>query len=233
MGSVFEVCRGMCDDQEREFFMISSQSPNISVLKENKKQDTNSKKLRKYIPYNVSNEIIINTNNEVPKINNQNYSGNENDLLISIDKLSQMIESLEYKNRILEKEKSELKEEKDKLAKELEICKNKTMIKRISSMKNSDNKELQNSYDNNIGEKIKLIFLFKKPNKNIDNEDKEELYAYKNEMFIEVKLRLLNKRHLYPGAITTCYFNSKEINDWFTLNELNIQDNSHIICEVT
>ena len=59
MGSVFEVCRGMCDDQEREFFMISSQSPNISVLKENKKQDTNSKKLRKYIPYNVSNEIII------------------------------------------------------------------------------------------------------------------------------------------------------------------------------
>ena len=39
-----------------------------------------------------------------------------------------MIESLEYKNRILEKEKSELKEERDKLAKELEICKNKTMI---------------------------------------------------------------------------------------------------------
>ena len=235
MGSVFEVCRGMCDDQEREFFMISSQSPNISVLKENKKQDLKTKKIKKYLPYNVSNEIIINTNNEIPKINSQNQSGNENELLLSIDKLSQMIESLEYKNRVLEKEKKELKEEKDKLAKELEICKNKTMIKRISSMKNSDNKELQNSYNNNMGEKIKLIFIFKYMfnNKNNDNESKEELFAYKNEMFIEVKLRLLNKRQLYPGAITTCYFNSKEINDWFTLNELNIQDNSQIICEVT
>ena len=193
MGSVFEVCRGMCDDQEREFFMISSQSPNISVLKENKKQDLKTKKIKKYLPYNVSNEIIINTNNEIPKINSQNQSGNENELLLSIDKLSQMIESLEYKNRVLEKEKKELKEEKDKLAKELEICKNKTMIKRISSMKNSDNKELQNSYNNNIGEKIKLIFIFKYMfnNKNNDNESKEELFAYKNEMFIEVKLRLL------------------------------------------
>ena len=192
MGSVFEVCRGMCDDQEREFFMISSQSPNISVLKENKKQDLKTKKIKKYLPYNVSNEIIINTNNEIPKINSQNQSGNENELLLSIDKLSQMIESLEYKNRVLEKEKKELKEEKDKLAKELEICKNKTMIKRISSMKNSDNKELQNSYNNNIGEKIKLIFIFKYMfnNKNNDNESKEELFAYKNEMFIEVKLRL-------------------------------------------
>ena len=235
MGSVFEVCRGMCDDQEREFFMISSQSPNISVLKENKKQDLKTKKIKKYLPYNVSNEIIINTNNEIPKINSQNQSGNENELLLSIDKLSQMIESLEYKNRVLEKEKIELKEEKDKLAKELEICKNKTMIKRISSMKNSDNKELQNSYNNNIGEKIKLIFIFKYMfnNKNNDNESKEELFAYKNEMFIEVKLRLLNKRKLHPGAITMCYFNKKEINDWFTLNELNIQDNSQIICEVT
>ena len=235
MGSVFEVCRGMCDDQEREFFMISSQSPNISVLKENKKQDKKTKKIKKYLPYNVSNEIIINTNNEIPKINSQNQSGNENELLLSIDKLSQMIESLEYKNRVLEKEKKELKEEKDKLAKELEICKNKTMIKRISSMKNSDNKELQNSYNNNIGEKIKLIFIFKYMfnNKNNDNESKEELFAYKNEMFIEVKLRLLNKRKLHPGAITMCYFNKKEINDWFTLNELNIQDNSQIICEVT
>ena len=235
MGSVFEVCRGMCDDQEREFFMISSQSPNISVLKENKKQDLKTKKIKKYLPYNVSNEIIINTNNEIPKINSQNQSGNENELLLSIDKLSQMIESLEYKNRVLEKEKKELKEEKDKLAKELEICKNKTMIKRISSMKNSDNKELQNSYNNNIGEKIKLIFIFKYMfnNKNNDNESKEELFAYKNEMFIEVKLRLLNKRKLHPGTITMCYFNKKEINDWFTLNELNIQDNSQIICEVT
>ena len=235
MGSIFNVCVEMCDETNHEFFVITNQSANNSFIKLNKNQETNQRKINKYVPYNVSNEIIINTNNEIPKINSQNQSGNENELLLSIDKLSQMIESLEYKNRVLEKEKKELKEEKDKLAKELEICKNKTMIKRISSMKNSDNKELQNSYNNNIGEKIKLIFIFKYMfnNKNNDNESKEELFAYKNEMFIEVKLRLLNKRKLHPGAITMCYFNKKEINDWFTLNELNIQDNSQIICEVT
>ena len=30
-----------------------------------------------------------------------------------------------------------------------------------------------------------------------------------------------------------CYYNSKEINDWFTLEELNIQNNSNIICDIT
>ena len=236
MGSVFGVCKGVCDEQINELFMISSQNLNENLENENKKQEIYySKKLKKYVPYNVSNEIIINTNNEIPKINSQNYSGNENELLLSIDKLSQMIESLEYKNRILEKEKNELKEEKDKLAKELEIYKNKTMIERISSMKNSDNKEIKNSLNNNIGEKIKLNFVFKKENnsQNDIKESKEELYAYKNEMFIEVKLRLLNKRQLGPRDIKMCYFNTKEINDWFTLDELNIKDNSHIICEIT
>ena len=75
-------------------------------------------------------------------------------------------------------------------------------------MKNSDNKELQNSYNNNIGEKIKLIFIFKYMfnNKNNDNESKEELFAYKNEMFIEVKLRLLKIRHFQPGFIKKCFY---------------------------
>ena len=82
--------------------------------------------------------------------------------------------------------------------------------------------------------KIKLIFLFKANKKqNKINEAKEELYAYKNEMFIEVKLRLLNKRHFEPRYIKMCYYNSKEINDWFTLEELNIQNNSNIICDIT
>ena len=152
-------------------------------------------------------------------------------MIDSIDKLSQMIESLEYKNKVLEKEKAEIKEEKERLAKELEIYKNKTMIQRISSMKNSDNKDIQNSY-NNIGEKIKLIFVFKE-NNNINIQSKEELYAHKNEMFIEVKLRLLKKLHLGPRDIKMCYFHSKEINDWFTLEELNIKDNSYIICDKT
>ena len=231
MGSVADVCRGICDEQGHEILMLSGRSPNISFIKEIKKQESNPKKSKKFVPYNVSNEIIINTNNDVNKINSQNYSGNENELLLSIDKLSQMIESLEYKNKVLEKEKAEIKEEKDRLAKELEILKNKTMIKRISSMKNSDNKDIQNSY-NNIGEKIKLFFVFKE-NNNINIQSKEELYAHKNEMFIEVKLRLLKKLHLGPRDIKMCYFHSKEINDWFTLEELNIKDNSYIICDKT
>ena len=228
MGSVADVCRGLCDEQNHEILM---QSPNISFLKDIKKQESNPRKTKKFVPYNVSNEIIINTNNDINKINSQNYSGNENELLLSIDKLSQMIESLEYKNKTLEKEKAEKKEEKEKLAKELEIYKNKTMIQRISSMKNSDNKDIKNSY-NNIGEKIKLFFVFKE-NNNINIQSKEELYAHKNEMFIEVKLRLLKKLHLGPRDIKMCYFHSKEINDWFTLEELNIKDNSYIICDKT
>ena len=228
MGSVADVCRGLCDEQNHEILM---QSPNISFLKDIKKQESNPRKTKKFVPYNVSNEIIINTNNDINKINSQNYSGNENELLLSIDKLSQMIESLEYKNKTLQKEKAEIKEEKERLAKELEIYKNKTMIQRISSMKNSDNKDIQNSY-NNIGEKIKLFFVFKE-NNNINIQSKEELYAHKNEMFIEVKLRLLKKLHLGPRDIKMCYFHSKEINDWFTLEELNIKDNSYIICDKT
>ena len=230
MGSVIEVCKGMCDEQNHEFFLNSNLSPNNSSIKANKKLEINSKRIQSFVPYNMSNEIIINTNNETNKIN----IGNENDLLLSINKLSLMIESLEYKNKILEKEKNEIKEEKGKLEKELEIFKNKSKIKRINSIKNSDNLDSKsNSY--NIGDKIKLIFIFKngKNNKNKIIEPNEELYGYKNELFIEIKLRLLNKRNLGKNHIIICYYNSKEINDWLTLEELNLEDNSNIICEIT
>ena len=235
MGSMFNVCVEMCDEANHEFFIITNQSPNNSFIKLNQNQEKNKRKLNKYVPYNVSNEIIINTNKysaeSVKNINSNKFSGNDNEL---INKMSQMIESLENKNKILEREKNEINEEKEKLEKELQICKNKTLIKRISSFKsNSENIEQRNSYTN-IGEKIKLIFLFKaNTNKNKINEAKEELYAFKNEMFIEVKLRLINKRHLEPRYIKMCYYNSKEINDWFTLEELNIQNNSYIICDIT
>ena len=232
MGSVFNVCVDMCDEKSREFYIISNQSPNNSLIKLNKNQELNQRKINKYTPYSVSNEIIINTNNESMKnFNSNNYSGNDNEL---INKMSKMIESLESKNKILEKEKNKINEEKEKLQKELQICKNKTLIKKINSIKSSENIEQRNSYAN-IGEKIKLIFIFKKDKKkeiNI-NESKEELFAYKNEMFIEVKLRLLNKRNFEPRYIKMCYYNSKEINDWFTLEELNIKNNSYIICDIT
>ena len=233
MGSMFNVCVEMCDEANHEFFIITNQSPNNSFIKLNQNQEKNKRKLNKYVPYNVSNEIIINTNKysteSVKNINSNKFSGNDNEL---INKMSQMIESLENKNKILEREKNEINEEKEKLEKELQICKNQTLIKRIGSFRsNSENIEQRNSYTN-IGEKIKLIFLFN-TNKNKINEAKEELYAFKNEMFIEVKLRLINKRHLEPRYIKMCYYNSKEINDWFTLEELNIQNNSYIICDIT
>ena len=232
MGSVFNVCVDMCDEKSREFYIMSNQSPNNSLIKLNKNQELNQRKINKYTPYSVSNEIIINTGNESMKnFNSNNYSGNDNEL---INKMSKMIESLESKNKILEKEKNKINEEKEKLQKELQICKNKTLIKKINSIKSSENIEQRNSYAN-IGEKIKLIFIFKRDkNKEINiNESKEELFAYKNEMFIEVKLRLLNKRHFEPRYIKMCYYNSKEINDWFTLEELNIKNNSYIICDIT
>ena len=232
MGSVFNVCVDMCDEKSREFYIISNQSPNNSLIKLNQKQELNQRKINKYTPYSVSNEIISITNNESMKnFNSNNYSGNDNEL---INKMSKMIESLESKNKILEKEKNKINEEKEKLQKELQICKNKTLIKKINSIKSSENIEQRNSYAN-IGEKIKLIFIFKRDkNKEINiNESKEELFAYKNEMFIEVKLRLLNKRHFEPRYIKMCYYNSKEINDWFTLEELNIKNNSYIICDIT
>jgi DNA gyrase/topoisomerase IV subunit A len=232
MVSVFNVCVDLCDEKSREFYIISNQSPNNSMIKLNKNQELNQRKINKYTPYSVSNEIIINTNNESMKnFNSNNYSGNDNEL---INKMSKMLESLKSKNKILEKEKNEINEEKEKLQKELQICKNKTLIKKINSIKSSENISQRNSYAN-IGEKIKLIFIFKKDkNKSINiNESKEELFAYKNEMFIEVKLRLINKRHFEPRYIKMCYYNSKEINDWFTLEELNIQNNSYIICDIT
>ena len=62
MGSVADVCRGICDEQGHEILMLSGRSPNISFIKEIKKQESNPKKSKKFVPYNVSNEIIINTN---------------------------------------------------------------------------------------------------------------------------------------------------------------------------
>ena len=69
MGSVIEVCKGMCDEQNHEFFLNSNLSPNNSSIKANKKLEINSKRIQSFVPYNMSNEIIINTNNETNKNN--------------------------------------------------------------------------------------------------------------------------------------------------------------------
>ena len=160
--------------------------------------------------------------------------------------MTKIIETLENKNQILEKEKNNIQNENIKLLKEIEIYKN-----TISKLKNknkiyfsSDKSEIINSTDknnNNINgkdEQIKIIFLFKNNKKNEENKEnnninntREEIMAYKYEMFIEVKLRLLNLKHLDPGDIKACYHNSKEINDWFTLEELNFDNITYVNCE--
>jgi CCR4-NOT transcription complex subunit 7/8 len=83
--------------------------------------------------------------------------------------------------------------------------------------------------DSNIKNCKNLLFGIN--NEEDSKESREEIIGYKYEMFVEVKLRLLNLKHLGPTDIKTCYYNSKEINDWYTLEELNIADNTYVVCE--
>ena len=238
MGSLVEVCTGSCNEKIHEFTLMQS-SHNNSFLNKNIQQDLNSKNLHKN---SVSNEVNINTNNGIIKnnFNTENFKRNENDLIKSIDQMTQIIESLENKNKLLEKEKNEIKEENEKLLKELEICKNKSKIRNLrkNSIASNESSNAQNLHNSNKANMIKLIFIFNNSkdinnnNKN-ENESKEELFAYEDEIFIEVKLRLLKLKKFGPRDIKKCYYNSKEINNWYTLEELNIKDNSTIICDIT
>ena len=131
----------------------------------------------------------------------------------------------------MENDKKEIKKENEKIKKEIKIYKDTISKFRYHSNdinydtinKKDKNDKNEHSINNtpNKNEKIKIIFLLKNK-KNIDEE----------KMFIEVKLRLLNVRHLGPRDIKSCLYNSKEINDWFTLEELNIDNNDYILCEI-
>ena len=253
MGDILEFCQKLLYDENFEGVFVPQNKHNNNSIN---KKSSDTKLKESFIPLNSTLEnnfssinnrlknININTNNsdEIHKIsiNKNGYiSGRENDLVTSYNKMRQIIESLENKNKILEKEKNDIQKENDKLLKEIKIYKDK-----ISKLKNKSNekeniKEKNNNDDenNNIiqnkDKKIKIIFLFKN-NKNINEneyESQEEIIAYKYEMFIEVKLRLLNLKNLGPTDIKACYYNSKQINDWLTLQELNIDDNAYIICE--
>ena len=193
----------------------------------------------------------INNSEENNKVNiNRNgcISVEENELVNSMNKMNQMIESLENKNKILEDEKNEMKKENDKLLEEIKTYKD--TISKFKNLSNSQNDKNENgigninengNYNRTLKEndenegKVKIIFLFKNNKKNGNEEDnkesREEIIGYKYEMFVEVKLRLLNLKHLGPTDIKACYYNSKEINDWYTLEELNIADNTYVICE--
>lgn len=262
MGDIIDFCQKILADDNFEGVFVPQNNDNNSRINK-RKSDIKLKEVKDiFIPLNSTGENInfnqlksanknINSSEENNKVNiNRNgcISGEENELISSMNKMNKMIETLENKNKILEEEKIEMKKENDKLLEEIKSYKDE-----ISKFKNLSNSQIDKNYKNGNGNengnannnktikennendgKIKIIFLFKNKkngNEEDSNESKEEIIGYKYEMFVEVKLRLLNLKHLGPTDIKTCYYNSKEINDWYTLEELNIADNTYVVCE--
>lgn len=258
MGDILDYCEKILLDESFEgvpvFQKENLNNSRINKVKQKKRSLIKTNDV--FIPLNSidenNNSQCISTNNKLKNINknisseenvgvssinrNECVNGAENDLIIS--KMSQKIEKLENKNKILENEKKEMKKENEELLKRIELYKDTiTKFKNNLDDKENDNEKnniiKNNNIDKDKDKKIKIIFLFK--NKNNQNEknsnQREEIMANKYEMFLEVKMRLLNLRHLQPGDIKSCYYNNKAINDWFTLEDLNIGDNSYVICE--
>ena len=255
MGDIIDFCQKILTDDNFEGVFVPQNNDNNSRINK-RKSDAKYKEVKDiFIPLNSTGENInfnqlknanknINNSEENNKLNikrNGCISREENELISSMNKMNQMIETLENKNRILEDEKKEMKKENDKLLEEIKSYKD--TISKFKNLSNSQNDKNENGIGNNnknlkeIDEndgKVKIIFLFKnKKNGNEEDskESREEIIGYKYEMFVEVKLRLLNLKHLGPTDIKACYYNSKEINDWYTLEELNIADNTYVVCE--
>ena len=256
MGDIIDFCQKILADDNFEGVFVPQNNDNNSRINKKRKSDIKLKEVKDiFIPLNSTGENINfnklksanknrNNSEENNKVNiNRNgcISGEENELISSMNKMNKMIESLENKNKILEDEKLEMKKENDKLLEEIKSYKD--TISKFKNLSNSQNDKNENGIGNNnknlkeIDEndgKVKIIFLFKNKkngNEEDSNESREEIIGYKYEMFVEVKLRLLNLKHLGPTDIKTCYYNSKEINDWYTLEELNIADNTYVVCE--
>lgn len=261
MGEILEYCQGLLTDDNLEGVFVQSDLKNSHI----KKRRSEIKERNPFLPINNNDENNISqciSPNKLKNVNkainsednyrintniikNGHINGEENDLAKSISKMSHIIESLENKNKILEYEKSEIKNENIKLLQEIEIYKD-TISKLRNNVDINDNfenfnkKEKDNGNNNgntlneNKDEQIKIIFLLENNKSNDDEKNKdtkEEIMAYNYEMFIEVKLRLLNLRHMDPRDIKAYYHNSKEINDWYTLKELNFSDNTIITCK--
>ena len=255
MGDIIEICQGLLSNDNFNGVLVPQNDNNRNSNRINKRRaDLHIKDI--IIPLNSTgeNNLFSLTSNQIRNANkkvtysdgnnklsitkNGHISGGENNLITSVNKMSLMIESLENKNKILEKEKNDMKKENEKLLEEIKQYKDNISKFKKNSIDNINDKDKdQNETINNINkdnqEQIKIIFLFKNKKKyeEDNNNSKEEIMAYKYEMFIEVKLRLLKIRNLGPTDIKSCYYNSKEINDWFTLEELNIIDNTYVICE--
>ena len=234
MGDIIDFCQKILADDNFEGVFVPQNNDNNSRINKKRKSDIKLKEVKDiFIPLNSTGENI---NFTQLRSANKNINNTEEN-----NKMNKMIESLENKNKILEDEKMEMKKENDKLLEEIKSYKD--TISKFKNLSNSQNDKNENGIGNNnknlkeIDEndgKVKIIFLFKnKKNGNEEDskESREEIIGYKYEMFVEVKLRLLNLKHLGPTDIKACYYNSKEINDWYTLEELNIADNTYVVCE--
>ena len=247
MGDILEFCKEIIFDDNLETILVTQKDFSNNGIKK-RRSDITIKSMHhpsnNHEEKNVSPKLHL-RNGNINIYNNEYFrngykkryaNGVENNLENSINKMSQIIEFLESQNKILTYEKNEIQKENEKL------------IKEIIKYKNTISKFKNHSYDNNdsINEKekidknkivnrnkdkqIKIIFLFKNYKK-LNEENTQEIMAYKYEMFIEVKLRLLKIRNLGPTDIKSCFYNSREINDWYTLEELNICNNAYVVCE--
>ena len=254
MGDIIDFCQKIiADDNFEGVFVPQNNDSNISINK--RKSNIKAKEAKDIIiPLNSKGENInfnqlknskknINNKEENKKVNiNRNGCISViNDFVSSMNKMNKMIETLENKNKILEDEKREMKKENDKLLEEIKTYKDTlSKFRNLPSSQNgkeengNNSQNLKDNDENDNDGKVKIIFLFKNKkngNEGDSKESREEIIGYKYEMFVEVKLRLLNLKHLGPTDIKACYYNSKEINDWYTLEELNIADNTYVICE--
>ena len=265
MGDILEYCQGLLVDDNLEGIFVQNDHNNSRINK--RKSDIKLKEqfiqINSTEENNISQCVSLNKlknpnkninsdeNNRLNNNDNNNYNINnkygntlENELVNSVSKMTQIIEILENKNKNLENEKNEIKNENLQLLKKIEMYKDtisklkkenfkcnyqENMNLKDKSNGNIDNKDLKDYKE----EQIKIVFLFKnnKKGNELNIEPREEIMAYKYEMFIEVKLKLLNLKHLDAREIKSYTYNSKEINDWLTLEELNFCDNTYITCE--
>ena len=136
MGEIFDYCQGLLTDDNLEGIFITQNENNNSLLNR-RKSSVGGRVKNPFIQINSKegNNLsqCISTNNlkncnkninvnidEYKKINNNNnkeeyINGVENELVNSISKMTKIIETLENKNQILEKEKNTIQNENMKL----------------------------------------------------------------------------------------------------------------------
>jgi predicted RNase H-like nuclease (RuvC/YqgF family) len=162
MGDIIDFCQKILADDNFEGVFVPQNNDNNSRINKKRKSDIKLKEVKDiFIPLNSTGENINfnklksanknrNNSEENNKVNiNRNgcISGEENELISSMNKMNKMIESLENKNKILEDEKLEMKKENDKLLEEIKSYKD--TISKFKNLSNSQNDKNENGIGNN------------------------------------------------------------------------------------